>query len=172
MACAWAARNCRQLTLDSPVAPGRILPRHPDDQRLDRGPGGGSSWPGPTGVVPLAGDEAPVPAQDRGRGDREDLRPPAAAHQRPPTPASSRCPSPRSDDCSLPRSAARKPPAPPAAGSNGGAATRQDPDGFHQRARLAPLRTGQLAIRCCRTRRRNGSFIKSRSLSRTDLRRL
>ena len=24
--------------------PGRVLPRHPDDQRLDRGPGGRSSW--------------------------------------------------------------------------------------------------------------------------------
>ena len=71
----------RQLALDPPVAPGRVLPRHPDDQRLDRGTGGRSSWPAPAGVVPLAGDEVTVPAQDRGRGDREDLRPPAAAHQ-------------------------------------------------------------------------------------------
>ena len=35
----------------------------------------------PAGVIPLAGDEVAVPAQDRGRGDREDLRPVAAAHQ-------------------------------------------------------------------------------------------
>jgi hypothetical protein len=43
--------------------------------------GGRSPWPAPFGVVPLAGDEVSVPAQDRGGGDREDLRPPAAAHQ-------------------------------------------------------------------------------------------
>jgi hypothetical protein len=30
----------RQLALDSPVPPGRVLPRHPDDQRLDRSAGG------------------------------------------------------------------------------------------------------------------------------------
>ena len=71
----------RQLALDSPVPPGRILPRHPDDQRLDRGPRGRSSRLAPVGLVPLAGDEVTVPAQDRGGGDREDLRPPAAAHQ-------------------------------------------------------------------------------------------
>jgi hypothetical protein len=57
----------RQLALDPPVAPGRVLPRHPDDQRPDRGPGGRPSWPTPAGVVPLAGDKVPVPAQDRGR---------------------------------------------------------------------------------------------------------
>jgi hypothetical protein len=57
----------RQLTLDPPVAPGQVLPRHPDDQRLDRGPGGRPFWPAPAGAVPLAGDEVPVPAQDRGR---------------------------------------------------------------------------------------------------------
>jgi hypothetical protein len=33
-------------------------------------------------VGPLAGDEVTMPAQNRGRGDREDLRPPAAVHQR------------------------------------------------------------------------------------------
>ena len=71
----------RQLTLDPPMSPGRVLPRHPDDQHLDRGPGRWSSWSAPVGVVPLAGDEVPVPAQERSRGDREDLRPPAAAHQ-------------------------------------------------------------------------------------------
>ena len=71
----------RQLTLDPPVPPGRVLARHPDDQRLDRGPGGWPSWPAPAGVVPLARDEIAVPAQDRGRRDREDLRPPSAAHQ-------------------------------------------------------------------------------------------
>jgi hypothetical protein len=71
----------RQLALDPPVAPGRVLPRHLDNQRLDRGPSRRSPRLAPTGVVPLAGDEATVPAKDRGRCDREDLRPPAAAHQ-------------------------------------------------------------------------------------------
>jgi hypothetical protein len=71
----------RQLSLDPPVAPGRVLPRHPDDQRLDRGPGGRPPRPASAGVVPLAGDKVTVPAQKRGRSDGEDLRPPAAAHQ-------------------------------------------------------------------------------------------
>jgi hypothetical protein len=70
-----------QFTLDPPMAPGRVLSRHPDDQRPDRDPGGRPSWPAPAGVVPLAGNEVLVPAQDSGRGDREDLRPLAAAHQ-------------------------------------------------------------------------------------------
>jgi hypothetical protein len=67
--------------------PGRVLPRHPDDLRLDRGSGGGSSRPTVAGVVPLTGDEVTMPAQDGGRGDREDL---AAAHQ----PGQSRKPQP------------------------------------------------------------------------------
>jgi Protein of unknown function (DUF2637) len=46
-----------------------------------KGTGERPSWPTPAGVVPFAGDEVLVPAQDRGRGNREDLRPPAAAHQ-------------------------------------------------------------------------------------------
>ncbi len=62
----------RQFALDPPMTPGRVLPRHPDDQRLDRSAGGRPSWPAPAGVVPLAGKEVTVPAQDRGRGDRED----------------------------------------------------------------------------------------------------
>ena len=70
-----------QLSLDSPVAPGQVLPRHSADQRLDRGSGGRSSWLSPAGVVPLAGNEVTVPPQDRGRVDREDPCPPAAAHQ-------------------------------------------------------------------------------------------
>jgi hypothetical protein len=73
--------DLRELALDSPMAPGRILPRHLDDQRLNRGPGGRTSWPAPARVVPLAGDEVTVPAQDRGRGDGKDLRPPATVHQ-------------------------------------------------------------------------------------------
>ena len=69
----------RPAPLGSACGPGRVLPRHLDDQRLGRGPGGGPSWPS-AGEGPLAGDEVTVPAQGRGRGDREDLRPPAA-HQ-------------------------------------------------------------------------------------------
>jgi hypothetical protein len=71
----------RQLALDPPVPPGRVLPRHPDDQRLDRRASGRPPWPAPAGVVLLAGDQVTAPAQDRGRGDREDLRPPAPTHQ-------------------------------------------------------------------------------------------
>jgi hypothetical protein len=71
----------RQLARDSPVPPGRVLPRHPDDQRLDRSAGRRPSWPTPAGVVPPAGNEVTVPAQERGRDDRQDLRPPAAAQQ-------------------------------------------------------------------------------------------
>ena len=33
-----------QLALDPPVSPGRVLSRHPDDQRPDRDPGGRPSW--------------------------------------------------------------------------------------------------------------------------------
>ena len=40
----------RQLTLDSPMPPGRILPRHPNDQRLDRNTGRRSSWRRPVQV--------------------------------------------------------------------------------------------------------------------------
>jgi len=35
----------------------RMICARSDDQRIDRGPGGRSSWPTPTRVVPLAGDE-------------------------------------------------------------------------------------------------------------------
>ncbi len=68
----------RQLTVDPPVPPGRVLPRHPDDQRLDRGPGGRSPWLAPAGAVPLAGDEVTVPAQDRGRDGFSHATDPAA----------------------------------------------------------------------------------------------
>ena len=66
------------------AAPSGVLPRHPDDQRPDRSAGGRPSWPASAGVVPFAGNEVTVPAQERGRGDRsdrEDPWPPAAAHQ-------------------------------------------------------------------------------------------
>lgn len=59
-----------QPALDPLVPPGRVLARHPDDQRLDRGPGRRPSWPTPAGVVPLARGQIAVPAQDRSRGDR------------------------------------------------------------------------------------------------------
>jgi hypothetical protein len=66
-----------QLPLDPPMAPGWVLTRHPDDQCPDRSTGRRSPWPSPARVVPRAGGKVTVPAQDRGRGDREDLRPPA-----------------------------------------------------------------------------------------------
>jgi hypothetical protein len=62
--------------------PGRVVSRHRDDQRLDCPAGAGSSGPAPAGVVPLAGNEASVPAHDGARGDREDLRPLAAVDER------------------------------------------------------------------------------------------
>src|ERR1700730_13692039 len=57
-----------QFPLDPPKAPSGVLPRHPEDQRLDRCTGRRPPWPSPARVVPLAGDEVTVPAQYRGRG--------------------------------------------------------------------------------------------------------
>ena len=55
---AWSPRSHGQAAPARPgssCAPGRVLPRHPDDQRLDRSTGGRSSWPAPVRVSPLAG---------------------------------------------------------------------------------------------------------------------
>ena len=57
-----------QLTLDPPVPPARILPRHPlhqgDEDVVDR-------WPsGPARIGPPSAHEAAMPPQDRVRGDQ------------------------------------------------------------------------------------------------------
>jgi hypothetical protein len=69
-----------ERALDPVVAPGRVLPGHAQDEA---GYVCGDGWPSgcclpPFAVVPLLGDQPPVPAQDRvGRDDRRQL------HQRP-----------------------------------------------------------------------------------------
>lgn len=68
-----------QLALDSPVPPGRVLPRHLRDQHLDRPAGAGPSWAPPVGEGPLPRYEVTMPAQDCRRRDRGQLRSPAAA---------------------------------------------------------------------------------------------
>jgi len=56
----------QQLTLDALVAPARVLRGQPDDQllhlRVQRRPTGLKVW-----VGPAAGDQAPMPAQQRSR---------------------------------------------------------------------------------------------------------
>jgi hypothetical protein len=60
----------QQLTLDALVAPARVLRGQPDDQllylRVQRRPTGLAVW-----VGPAAGDQAPMPAQQRTRGNEE-----------------------------------------------------------------------------------------------------
>ena len=72
-----ADRGCRdphaevhQLALDTLVAPARVLYGQADDQLLD---GLVELWPplANSRVGPRARDEAPVPAQQRLRGDEE-----------------------------------------------------------------------------------------------------
>jgi hypothetical protein len=72
-----ADRGCRdphaqvhQFALDALVAPARVLCGQADDQLLD---GLVELWPplANTGVGPRARDEAPVPVQQRLRGDEE-----------------------------------------------------------------------------------------------------
>jgi hypothetical protein len=53
-----------QLTLDPPVAPHRVLPRHPPDQELGL-KGDRLSLVDPMRGVPLAADELAVPASER-----------------------------------------------------------------------------------------------------------
>jgi len=63
-----AMAELEQLALEPPVAPARVLPRHPHHQGgeevVDR-------WPsGPMGVGPSLADEATMPAQDSVQGDQ------------------------------------------------------------------------------------------------------
>jgi hypothetical protein len=62
-----AVAELEQFALDALVAPGFVLAGHPFDQRDDHWVDG---WaPGAARVGPLLGDQAAMPAQDRGRGD-------------------------------------------------------------------------------------------------------
>ena len=56
-----------ELTLDASVAPGRVLPGHPQHQGPDRLRGGWAAWLS-SRVGPAAGDEVGVPAQQGSRG--------------------------------------------------------------------------------------------------------
>jgi hypothetical protein len=64
-----------ELALYSPVAPGRILRRHADHERADRGCGGRPAGTPLAGVVPFTCDEPSVPGEQRRRGHREHLTP-------------------------------------------------------------------------------------------------
>jgi hypothetical protein len=68
-----------EFTLHAAVSPGRVLGRQvqnePADLAGDRWPPGTPMW-----VGPVPGQELPMPAQQRGRGD-EERRPPGAGEQ-------------------------------------------------------------------------------------------
>jgi hypothetical protein len=70
-----------ELALHPPVPPCGVLRRDADHQLSDRG---GRGWPSGTAaarVVPFACDQLPVPGEQRRRGHREDLAPPATGNQ-------------------------------------------------------------------------------------------
>jgi hypothetical protein len=60
-----------QLTVDAPMAPGRIVGGQAQHQVPDLAGDGWTASPGMQ-VRPAAGDQLAVPAQQRGRGDEED----------------------------------------------------------------------------------------------------
>src|SRR5215207_10474628 len=63
-----APTELEKFALDALVGPGLVLAGHPFDQRGDHRV---DRWAtGAARVGPLLGDQAAVPAQDRGRGDR------------------------------------------------------------------------------------------------------
>jgi hypothetical protein len=68
-----------EFALDASVAPGRVLARHPQDQRADLRVGCRSARP-PVRVRPTPPDEGPVPATNR-FGPYEDAAPPVARQQ-------------------------------------------------------------------------------------------
>ena len=73
----------RQLALDPAMTPPRVLPRQAQYKLLEccRSGRAASASP-PVGVVPLAGDQPPVPSQQRPRRDWEDVPPVTARYQR------------------------------------------------------------------------------------------
>jgi hypothetical protein len=70
-----------EFALHVTVPPRRIVGRDADHEFPDRGCGGRSSGSPPAGVVPFAGDQAPMPGEQRRRGHHEHLTPPAAGDQ-------------------------------------------------------------------------------------------
>jgi hypothetical protein len=71
----------KQLAMDPPMTPPRILSSKSEYERLDRCCGCGTSGALARGVIPRPGDEPAVPAEQRARGNREDLLPARAMHQ-------------------------------------------------------------------------------------------
>ncbi len=63
-----------EFALHAPVPPRRIVRGDADHELADRGCRGRSAGTAPAGVVPFAGDQAPVPGEQRRRGDRKTSR--------------------------------------------------------------------------------------------------
>jgi len=70
-----------EFALHAPVPAGRVVGGHADHEPADRGCRGRPSGTPPAGVGPLAGDKPPVPGEQRRRGHREHLAPPAPRNQ-------------------------------------------------------------------------------------------
>ena len=70
-----------EFALHATVPPRRIAGRDADHEFPDCGCCGRSSGSPPAGVVPFAGDQAPVPGEQRRRGHHEHLTPPSAGDQ-------------------------------------------------------------------------------------------
>ena len=70
-----------EFALHPPVPPRRIVRRHLDHEHPDRGYRRRPSGTPAARVVPSARDQPPVPGEQRRRGHREHLTPPAAGNQ-------------------------------------------------------------------------------------------
>ena len=70
-----------ELALHAPVPPGRVVRRDADHELADRGCRGRPPGTPPVRVIPFACDQAPMPGQQRRRGHREHLTPPAPRDQ-------------------------------------------------------------------------------------------
>src|ERR1019366_4032189 len=80
----WRLRSGGRAWQAHPVpggAPPRVARRGADDELADRGCRGRPPGTPPAGVVPFAGDQPPVPGQQRRRGHREHLALPAPGNQ-------------------------------------------------------------------------------------------
>jgi len=76
----WRRRSGGRARLARAGAPARIAGCHPDHEPTDRGCRGRPSGTPPAGVVPLVGDQPPVPGEQRRRGHREHLTPTGVRH--------------------------------------------------------------------------------------------
>jgi hypothetical protein len=70
-----------EFALHAPVPPGRMVRSDADDELPDHSRRGRSSGTPPVRVIPFACDQSPVPGQQRRRGHREHLAPPAPGDQ-------------------------------------------------------------------------------------------